>query len=61
MTKPMTAVAALMLVEECKLRLEDPVDRLLPELADRTVLVDGRGPIDGRPCLPTVRSRSMTC
>lgn len=47
MTKPMTAVAALMLVEECKLRLEDPVDRLLPELADRTVLVDGRGPIDG--------------
>jgi CubicO group peptidase (beta-lactamase class C family) len=47
MTKPMTAVAALILVEECKLRLDDPVDRLLPELADRTVLVDGRGPIDG--------------
>ena len=47
MTKPMTAVAALILVEECKLRLDDPVDRLLPELADRKVLVDGRGPIDG--------------
>jgi CubicO group peptidase (beta-lactamase class C family) len=25
-------------VEECKLRLDDPVDRLLPELADRKVL-----------------------
>jgi CubicO group peptidase (beta-lactamase class C family) len=47
MTKPMAAVAALVLVEEGKLRLDDPVDALLPELADRTVLVDGRGPLDG--------------
>ena len=35
MSKPITAVAALMLVEECVLRLDDPVDDLLPELADR--------------------------
>src|SRR5689334_1388633 len=47
MTKPMVAVAALTLVEECVLRLEDPVDDLLPELADRRVLIDGRGPLDG--------------
>jgi CubicO group peptidase (beta-lactamase class C family) len=47
MTKPVTAVAALLLVEECRLRLEDPVDELLPELAGRRVLIDGRGPIDG--------------
>ncbi len=38
MTKPVTAVAALILVEECILRLDEPVDRLLPELADRRVL-----------------------
>jgi CubicO group peptidase (beta-lactamase class C family) len=38
MTKPITAVAALILVEECKLRLDEPVDRLLPELAERKVL-----------------------
>ena len=38
MTKPITAVAAMVLVEECKLRLDEPVDRLLPELADRRVL-----------------------
>ncbi len=38
MTKPVTAVAAMMLVEECRLRLDDPVDRWLPELADRRVL-----------------------
>jgi CubicO group peptidase (beta-lactamase class C family) len=47
MTKPIVAVAALALVEDCRLRLEDPVDDLLPELANRRVLVDPRGPIDG--------------
>jgi CubicO group peptidase (beta-lactamase class C family) len=47
MTKPIVAVAALILVEEYKLRLDDPVDALLPELSGRRVLVDARGPIDG--------------
>jgi CubicO group peptidase (beta-lactamase class C family) len=47
MTKPIVAVGALLLIEECRLRLDDPVDELLPELAARKVLVDGRGPIDG--------------
>ncbi|MFI1919789.1 serine hydrolase domain-containing protein [Nocardia sp. NPDC020380] len=40
MTKPITAVAALTLVEEGALRLFDPVDEWLPELADRKVLRD---------------------
>ncbi len=47
MTKPIVAVGALLLVEECALRLADPVDALLPELADRRVLVDGRGSLGG--------------
>jgi CubicO group peptidase (beta-lactamase class C family) len=38
MTKPITAVAGMILIEECRLRLDDPVDDLLPELADRRVL-----------------------
>jgi CubicO group peptidase (beta-lactamase class C family) len=38
MTKPVAAVAAMILVEECRLRLDDPVDPWLPELADRKVL-----------------------
>jgi CubicO group peptidase (beta-lactamase class C family) len=38
MTKPITAAAAMILVEECKLRLDEPVDPFLPELADRKVL-----------------------
>jgi CubicO group peptidase (beta-lactamase class C family) len=46
MTKPVTAVAAMILVEECKLRLDEPVDLLLPELADRRVLRRLDGPVD---------------
>jgi len=37
-TKPITAVAAMILVEECKLRLDDCVEEFLPELAHRKVL-----------------------
>ena len=46
MTKPVVAVATLILVEEGKIRLDEPVDRLLPELADRKVLRRPDGPID---------------
>jgi CubicO group peptidase (beta-lactamase class C family) len=46
MTKPLTAVATMILVEECRLRLDDPVDPLLPELAERTVLKRIDGPLD---------------
>src|SRR5689334_14629845 len=35
MTKPVIAAATLMLVEDGRLRLDDPVDGFLPELADR--------------------------
>jgi CubicO group peptidase (beta-lactamase class C family) len=38
MTKPITAVAALILVEEAKLRLDDPIQHWLPELAGQRVL-----------------------
>jgi len=46
MTKPITAAAAMILVEECRLRLDDPVDGLLPELANRQVLKRIDGPVD---------------
>jgi len=45
-TKPITAAAALAVIEEGLLGLDDPVDRLLPELADRRVLVRPDGPLD---------------
>jgi CubicO group peptidase (beta-lactamase class C family) len=37
-TKPITAAAAMLLVEQSVLRLDEPVDALLPELATRQVL-----------------------
>ena len=46
MTKPVTSIAALMLMEEGRLKLDDPVTRWLPELADMQVLKDPAGPID---------------
>ena len=46
MTKPVTAVATMILVEEGKMRLDEPIDRWLPELADRQVLDDPNGPLD---------------
>ena len=45
-TKPIVAAAAMILVEECKLRLVDPVDGWLPEVADRQVLKRLDGPLD---------------
>src|SRR5262245_5534902 len=45
MTKPITAAATMILVEECRLRLDEPVDRLLPELASRRVLKQLDGPL----------------
>jgi CubicO group peptidase (beta-lactamase class C family) len=46
MTKPITAAAAMILVEECRLSLNEPLDGLLPELANRRVLKRIDGPLD---------------
>jgi CubicO group peptidase (beta-lactamase class C family) len=46
LTKPVAAAAATILVEEHTLRLDEPVDRLLPELADRRVLKRLDGALD---------------
>src|SRR5438132_12698991 len=46
MTKPILAAATMMLVEAGKLALDEPIDRLLPELADRKVLKRIDGPLD---------------
>ena len=57
MTKPVTGVAMLMLYEEGKWRLEDPVSRFIPEFAKLKVWV-GENP-DGTPKVEDAR-RSMT-
>jgi CubicO group peptidase (beta-lactamase class C family) len=45
-TKPITAVGGMILVEECRLRLDDPVDDWLPELRNRRVLRTVDSPLE---------------
>ncbi|HET7049503.1 MAG TPA: serine hydrolase domain-containing protein [Solirubrobacteraceae bacterium] len=44
-TKPITAAATMALVDEGLIELDEPVDRLLPELSDRRVLRRPDGPL----------------
>jgi CubicO group peptidase (beta-lactamase class C family) len=53
MTKPFTSVAAMMLVEEGRIRLTDPVGMYLPQLAKLDVLVQTTD-ASGKPSFTTV-------
>jgi CubicO group peptidase (beta-lactamase class C family) len=46
MTKPITSVAAVMLYDEGRFALDDPITRHAPELARLRVLRDPNGPLD---------------
>ncbi|MFN0051617.1 MAG: serine hydrolase domain-containing protein [Planctomycetales bacterium] len=50
MTKPITSVAAMMLVDEGKLRVSDPVSKYIPEFKNQTVLVVNTG--DNKDAVP---------
>ncbi|GAA1663842.1 serine hydrolase [Nonomuraea maheshkhaliensis] len=45
-SKPVAMAAAMILLDECRVRLDDPVQQWLPELADRRVLKRVDGPLD---------------
>jgi CubicO group peptidase (beta-lactamase class C family) len=45
-TKPITAAAVMLLVEDGRIRLDDPVGRWLPELASPTVVRTPASPVD---------------
>jgi CubicO group peptidase (beta-lactamase class C family) len=52
MTKPVTSVAALMLMEEGKLKLDDPIAKWLPEFAEMEVMRDPEGELNNTYPLP---------
>lgn len=52
MSKPIAAVATLILVDEGKISLLDPVDQWLPELANPMVLADPAAPLDSATSSP---------
>jgi len=56
MTKPITSVAVMMLVEEGRIALGDPVAKYLPQIAGMKVGVEQPG-TDGKPALELVAPR----
>ena len=62
-TKTLVAACTMSLVEDGTLRLDDPVDELLPELANMNVLADPEGPlIDTVPANRSITLRDLlTC
>jgi CubicO group peptidase (beta-lactamase class C family) len=56
-TKPVIAVAAMILIEEGKLRLDDSIERWLPEMANRRVLKSIASQIDDT--VPAQRSITL--
>jgi len=61
MTKPITAAGAMQLVEQCKLSLEDPIGKLLPDLASPQVLegFDANGEPKLRPAKGPITLRHL--
>lgn len=47
LTKPVTTVAALALLEDGRFGLDEPITRYAPEFANLRVLVDPEGPLNG--------------
>ena len=61
MTKPMTAVGALMLYEQGKLLIDDPLSKYFPKFASMNVAIRDDGePTDRDSCRPPGRSRCRT-
>ncbi|MFI8668295.1 serine hydrolase domain-containing protein [Qipengyuania sp. NPDC077410] len=57
MTKPVTSIAFMQLVEQCEVALEEPVARIFPELADLKVYAGGGGAIPFAPGKPASAMR----
>jgi CubicO group peptidase (beta-lactamase class C family) len=52
MTKPVTSIAFMQLVEQCKVALEEPVTKVLPEFAKLRLYAGGGGSIPFAPGTP---------
>jgi len=57
MSKPITSVAVMMLYEEGKFQLNDPVAKYLPEFAKMQVAIEEKDPQTGKPMLKTAPAK----
>ncbi|WP_448659343.1 serine hydrolase domain-containing protein [Sphingomonas sp. CJ99] len=59
MTKPVTAMAAMILIEEGKLRLDQPIAEIIPEFAQMKVLTDPANSLASRPAKTPITVRHL--
>ncbi|RYD51240.1 MAG: class A beta-lactamase-related serine hydrolase [Sphingomonadales bacterium] len=59
MTKPITGIAAMILVDEGKLKLDDPISKYIPAFKDMKVLVDPAKGLESRPATTQITVRHL--
>ncbi len=59
MTKPITAIAAMILVDEGKLKLDQPISDIIPEFGACGVFVDPAKSLDTRPAIRPITVRHL--
>nr|WP_066799211.1 serine hydrolase domain-containing protein [Sphingomonas soli] len=59
MTKPITGIAAMILIEEGKLKLDDPISKYIPAFKDTQVLVDPAKGLESRPAKGQITVRHL--
>ncbi len=59
MTKPITGMAAMMLVGEGKIKLDQPIADFLPEFANMKVMIDGTKSLDSVPAKTQITLRHL--
>ena len=59
MTKPVTGIAAMRLVEDGRIRLDQPVADVVPELASPRVAIDLQQGLESRPAVKTMTMRHL--
>ena len=59
MTKPITGMAAMMLIEDGKLKLDDPISKFIPAFKNMTVLVDGTKDLTAVPAKNQITVRHL--
>ncbi|MDT9598153.1 serine hydrolase domain-containing protein [Sphingosinicella rhizophila] len=59
MTKPVTGIAAMMLVEDGKLKLDQPLADIFPEFGRMNVLTDAANSLDARPATNPILIRHL--
>lgn len=59
MTKPITGIAAMMLIEQGKMRLDQPISDFIPAFKDMKVLIDPAKGLESRPAARPITVRNL--